>query len=179
MISIILLLLTFALNASATRARRLQDDDGEEDYGYDWCVKYYDTDECYDYYFGSDDDKDGEGVGSGSGLDSNLDEEEYGYDWCLENYDSTECFEYYYGYKWCLDYYDPQECYDYYYPTDDWEWNEETNYKWCLNFYLPDECEQRYYTTAASNTKEWNEEPVDASGGFLNTLKSGPVLGTA
>merc|ERR1719233_2389481 len=39
-------------------------------YGYEWCRKNFEKEECFEYY--------------------------YGYTWCLKQYDETECYNYYY-----------------------------------------------------------------------------------
>jgi len=120
-----------------------------EYYGYDWCMKNYETPECFEYY--------------------------YGYVWCLQEYNEDECYNYYYGdveawedddnFKWCLNFYDEEYCSFAYLgeQPDTWDWlsfgyhdclkDKESDecfeqyygYAWCVNEYTDSECYEYYY----------------------------------
>jgi len=127
-------------------------------YGYDWCMKNFQEEECFEYY--------------------------YGYVWCLKKYSEDECYNYYYGesewesqdsYKWCLNFYDEEYCSFAYKgeEPDTWDWlsfgyqdclrkknseecfNEYYGYAWCLKEYSNENCYEYYY---GADYWEWDSK---------------------
>lgn len=128
-------------------------------YGYEWCVKKYEENECFEYY--------------------------YGYVWCLQEYSEDDCYSYYYGkvdkwddqnsYTWCLNFYDEEYCSFAYKgeEPDTWDWlsfgyhdclkvreNNECfelyyGYAWCVKEYNGTDCYEYYY---GGEEWEWNRD---------------------
>jgi len=127
-------------------------------YGYEWCMKNFEKEECFEYY--------------------------YGYVWCLKQYSEAECYNYYYGestwesdegYKWCLNFYDEEYCSFAYQgeKPDTWDWlsfgyhdciknqnsddcfNEYYGYAWCLKDYSAQDCYEYYY---GGDNWEWDSK---------------------
>lgn len=128
-------------------------------YGYEWCVKNFEEEECFEYY--------------------------YGYVWCLKQYKDEDCYNYYYGeqewetnstLKWCLNFYDEEYCSFAYKgeEPDTWDWlsfgyhdclkskkseecfDEYYGYAWCLKEYSDaSSCYEYYY---GADYFEWNPE---------------------
>jgi len=127
-------------------------------YGYEWCTKNFEKEECFEYY--------------------------YGYVWCLKQYEEEECYNYYYGeqeweqedsLKWCLNFYDEEYCSFAYQgeEPDTWDWlsfgyhdclktrksdecfNEYYGYAWCLKEYSDENCYEYYY---GADYWEWDSK---------------------
>jgi hypothetical protein len=118
-----------------------------EYYGYEWCMKHYDHNVCFEYY--------------------------YGYTWCLEHFDNNECYSYYYGnvkhwgknesYKWCLNFYDQEYCQFAYMgeKPDTWDWLS-FGYHDCLKNHSVEDCSEQFYNTKQHSVKT-PEKPVKVS----------------